>query len=567
MKRALEWAILVAVMISTLGIAYGSYTLADRAWTQVVDYAPAYTQLDLPASTAGEPIADRVVYVIVDGMRESISREMETLEDLREHGTDVVATTSQPSLSFPTWTTLLSGTPHSIHGVTTNWFEGPVRVETLIDTTADARVGMVISGPEDFRSLYDVGRADAVYLKEWDEDSYLSGELVDAAVRLTEEYDPRFVLVHLPDLDDAGHAAGGVSEHYSEVASRIDDDLRRLVDALQDGRTAFVICADHGHVDAGGHGGPEPEVVRAPAVFAGYGVAQGSAEVAQEDIAPTVAALLGTPTPRHALGKVIEVALEDGGSDAARLERATFTASYLEMIGQPMYSVVDLVQMSDSDVDRVVADAQDSRLARERDDRIPLALAILILAVAAVVAVGIASWRALVAASVGTLVYYVVYNGSYFLVHGYRWSLSAFNEESMLKTFFNMRMAETLLAGLVATLVAGCVYVLLRSRPKGPHEGYLAGWLVLGPATVLVIQATLSIQVAWYIWRWGVDITWLLPDLAWGFKFDLDLVQMTALGVAAVLAPVVTYLVGRYHPRVRAADFKDVDSGIDTILA
>jgi len=30
------------------------------------------------------------------------------------------------------------------------------------------------------------------------------------------------------------------------------------------------------------------------------------------------------------------------------------------------------------------------------------------------------------------------------------------------------------------------------------------------------------------------------------------MVQMTALGAAAVLAPVVTYVIGRVHPRVRA---------------
>ena len=36
----------------------------------------------------------------------------------------------------------------------------------------------------------------------------------------------------------------------------------------------------------------------------------------------------------------------------------------------------------------------------------------------------------------------------------------------------------------------------------------------------------------------------------WAFKADLDMVQATALGAAALLAPLVTYLVGRYHPRV-----------------
>ena len=64
------------------------------------------------------------------------------------------------------------------------------------------------------------------------------------------------------------------------------------------------------------------------------------------------------------------------------------------------------------------------------------------------------------------------------------------------------------------------------------------------------MQATLAMQVAWYYWWYGFDISWVLPDFMWAFKADLDMVQATALGAAALLAPLVTYLVGRYHPRV-----------------
>ncbi len=60
------------------------------------------------------------------------------------------------------------------------------------------------------------------------------------------------------------------------------------------------------------------------------------------------------------------------------------------------------------------------------------------------------------------------------------------------------------------------------------------------------------VQVAWFLWWWGASITWVLPDFKWAFKYDLDLVQMTAVGAAALLAPIVSYLIGRYHPKVRA---------------
>jgi hypothetical protein len=123
-----------------------------------------------------------------------------------------------------------------------------------------------------------------------------------------------------------------------------------------------------------------------------------------------------------------------------------------------------------------------------------------------------------------------------------------------VETFFNIRMAEAALAGLVAVGVAAAVYPYLRASVKGPRTaGYLGGWLALAPAVVLVIQMTLAAQVAWFVWAYGAEIVWALPDFKWAFKYDLDLIQMTALAAAAVLGPLVTYLVGRYHPKVRVS--------------
>jgi len=161
--------------------------------------------------------------------------------------------------------------------------------------------------------------------------------------------------------------------------------------------------------------------------------------------------------------------------------------------------------------------------------------------------------RAGVAALSGAVAYYAIYNTLYFLVHGYLWSLSAFNTEEYVQSFFYMRMAEAAVAALIACVVAAAVYPLLRRIPRSPRDGYSGGWLALGPATTLVIVSTLAIQVAWFLWAWGADVVWRLPDLKWGFKYDLDLMQITAVGAVALFAPVVTYLVGRYHPKFRRA--------------
>ncbi len=75
--------------------------------------------------------------------------------------------------------------------------------------------------------------------------------------------------------------------------------------------------------------------------------------------------------------------------------------------------------------------------------------------------------------------------------------------------------------------------------------------MTLGPATLLVAIVTLVVQAAIFVWQWGIVPTWRLPDLMWAVKYDFDLIQIVGLGAAAILAPLVTYLVGRYHPKVR----------------
>jgi multisubunit Na+/H+ antiporter MnhB subunit len=372
------------------------------------------------------------------------------------------------------------------------------------------------------------------------------------SIELIEQEHPQFVMVHLPDADNTAHEHGADSEQYRDVLVRIDTDIARLVEKLQDGRTTFVVCADHGHVPPGGHGGWERDAVETPAIFLGNGIVLGSGAIEQSDIAPTIAALMGWKIPRHAAGRVRSEILVDSEEKVATGEAQyrAFAARYLEEVEG---SQERLGETSGYDeVAEAIRAATQERLDSERADRLPAAAGLAGAALLVLVFIGAMSWRALVASLSGVGAYYTLYNALYFLVHGHHWSLSAFNTESYLQTFFNIRMAEAAGSALVGAAVAALVYAALRHEPHGPREKtYLAGWLALGPATVLSVQVTLALQVAWFLWAWGASVTWLLPDFKWGFKYDLDLIQATALGAAALLAPVVTYLVGRYHPKMR----------------
>lgn len=557
MRAILRWVFLVLSMVVAAGAAFGAYQLATYSWNQIVDYRSPYAELDLPAAASGSAVASTTVLVIVDGLSDEASRRMEGLNRLREYGCDLTLAAPQPSLSYPNWTTVLSGAPPYVSGVPTNWFDGPVPVETLIDTAARAGVPFVVVAPEDFGPLYRAQRATASFLRSYPTTAYASTELVDKAIGLIAATKPRLVVIHLPDVDNAGHHFGGGSAEYAETVRKTDVDIARLVEGLQNAGTAFAVVADHGHIRAGGHGGWEPSVVNVPGVFFGEGVPFGGGDASQIDVAPTVAVLAGIPTPRFAQGEAIQAVV--GGAGNARLlpswnQRLAFASAYAKLVTAPTGAIEPGSYAEGThgdDITQIMKRADADRLAFDRRGRMWLGLAGIGVALLVLIVIAAASWRAFVAAMIGCAVYFGLYNALYFLVHGYRWSLSAFNEETMVQTFFNGRMLEALLSGIVAALAAGFFYPYLREQPKGPRGQHLAGWLTLGPATILSVIALLGAQVAWFIWMWGAEPVWLLPDLKAGFKYDLDLIQATALGVAALLAVVVTYLVGRYHPRVR----------------
>lgn len=569
-RAILDWLAFVVVVVVCVAAAYGAYTLADYSWNGVVDYKSPYADLKVPQAASGTQLATTTVLVIIDGLSDATSRQLDGLQRLRQYGTDLTLLAPQPSLSFPDWTTLLSGDPPYVSGVTTNWFTGKVPVETLLDSARTAGVSTVVVGPEDMAELYGADKATASFLRSYPTTFYASTELVDQAVRLIQQVKPRLAVLHLPDVDNAGHRSGGRSSDYLDTAKKVDADVERLVQALQRDGTVFAIAADHGHIDSGGHGGGESTVVEVPGVFFGGGIGLGQADAAQEDVAPTVAVLAGVPVPRFSKGEVLEGVVPNAGAERLRpawSQRLRFAADYAAYVLGPTGQTLDVRLPEDAhgaSVTQLMDDADATRLAFDRQSRLWSGLAALAVCLAVLAAIGLVSWRALVAALAGTLAYYAVYNLLYFVVHGYSWSLSAFNEETMVRAFFNGRMVEAAVATLIAAAVAAFVYPWFRAHAQGPSGSYLSRWLTLGPVTALAILATLGIQVAVFVWGWGVTPTWNLPNLFWGFKYDLDLIQATAVGAVAIVASLVTYLIGRYHSKTRRLPARTLSAAGET---
>ncbi len=301
---------LSAAILGALGLAAAALGVYSTA--QATTFLPALDVRDPPLAAAdtspsapSRRLTERVVLIIVDGLRVDASRTMRSLARLRAAGIDAEAASHYPSLSRPNYVSILAGVPPQWSGVRSNEYDQPVPLDSAPRRAKAAGLGVsfisqVASGP---RVMFGV-HVDHAPIAPRAPD-------LEATVLASLYGTHELIAVLIGAVDDEGHAHGGASEEYAAAVAWADAMLERLLRRIDLQRHTVIVVADHGHIDAGGHGGLEPEVMAVPLVMAGAGIRPGAPLVRAEiiDVAPTVCALLGLPMPRHALGLALVEAL------------------------------------------------------------------------------------------------------------------------------------------------------------------------------------------------------------------------------------------------------------------
>ncbi len=138
------------------------------------------------------------------------------------------------------------------------------------------------------------------------EDRAADDAVLAAALPWLQDRSAEFVLVHLDQVDYAGHHEGGPQDpRWDEAASRVDDMIGEITGSLDLSRDTVLVLSDHGHIRIGGHGGQDEDVLVQPLVLTGKGINPGTyGDINQVDIAPTIAALLGAAIPSSSEGQV-----------------------------------------------------------------------------------------------------------------------------------------------------------------------------------------------------------------------------------------------------------------------
>lgn len=585
-----RWLGLVVLPLVMLGASAGAAVVALGLQGDLDAYAP----VDVGPLAAGENsarLAQRVVVVVVDGLRVDVSRQMPFLESLRGRGAWTSLTTGQPSFSKPGYAVLSTGTWQEYHGVTMNSHPGQVKVDTIFTVARNAGLRTALFGYTYWGEVNPV--VDRSLVGE-----YPDHELYARARSSLEAREADLTYVHLSAVDVAGHeSGGGMSQQYLEAARQVDGMIAGLVSCLDLSHDVLIVTADHGQLDrnnrgGSGHGGWERVVTTVPLIMVGSHVREGEIPSGrQADVVPTAAALLGLPVPAQRLGNVLWAGLDvpddvradkevKGASETLALARA-YVGAVAQLLGQPSSAgsssspsstaslgspetpdplaeasatyeearsrlqaseyqqAFELAQKSMDQAKGAMMAARSRLVWAHRWPRLPFLLVPLVV-------LGLLAWkkrRPLLEILAWGGAYLVLYHVLYRWVFGDVYSLSVFPDGS-LPTMFR-------LFGLPAYLALAIVIGAALWRGTAVQQTVPAGWsgrqhliwlvekTILGPYVILGLGVVLGLFAVGY--RLGP----YLPSFRANFLYFSALLQLLWLGPIAVIAPVVACLVTR----------------------
>ena len=500
------------------------------------------------AAAVGEAQTERLVIVLVDALRYDTSLDshlMPTLVGLRANGASAEMLARPPSYSEPMWATLLSGAYPEISGaplLNLAYDElSPLPAETLFSVSHRAGLTTAVSGFNWFERMIPAAERDAGFFTAG-EDHAADVTVLEAALPWLAARDARLILIHLDQVDYAGHHEGGPRDpHWAEAAARVDGMLHSIISQLDLTRDTLLVVGDHGQIDRGGHGGQDLEALTTVFVVAGAGVRPGDlGTIAMADVAPTMATLLGVPLPSANQGHILPILIVSPRSVSALTQQQTALAqAYLTAIGQPG-STASIAEAADpvAEAQTVMQRAREARLADERLPRAVISVAVLALLTAA----ALRARRAFAPLALPALSAVVLFHVLYVLIEQRTYSLSSVESQTGILTAAGVN-------GLAGYLL-GAALVTWQAWQRGERGVFVAQRLHL--YTLLAAAMILPLLLPGF-WDFGLRLTWTLPDFLFAFLAFLGLLQLLLTCSLGVVLPALigggTHLLERIGAR------------------
>ena len=511
-----------------------SYFWATNLLASLYDYrSPLKDTPPAPGGSVGPPHTRRVVMILIDALRYDTSMKadvMPFLSYLRAHGASAKMHSRTPSYSAPGYSVLLTGAwPDISDGPAMNptgkdlprtWTQ-----DNLFSAAHRANLKTAVSGYFWFQGLIPQDTVASSFYTQG-EDKVADREVVDAALPwLTGDY--QLILIHIDQVDYAGHHEGGpISPNWDASATRADDMVREIASSLDLEQDTMIVFSDHGQIDRGGHGGQDPIVLVEPFIMAGAGITPGKyGDMQMVDVAPTVAALLGTNIPAPSQGNVLAdmLALTPEQNlaiqSALTKQQSILIEMYAKSIGQPLTRATE-----DLSVARAQSMLEAAKMSRVNGERLPRFILVgLILGL--ILYFILKNWSASLAwMFVGAVVNLAIFNFRYAIQAGRTYSLSSVAGPDDIIGF-------TAGTAFLAFIIAWLIVFLTRRLFKQTAGAAAKSAFMLTFVTLLLT----SLPLLWSFALNGALIGWILPDMASMFLGFLAILQMLIVAVAGLV--------------------------------
>lgn len=291
--------------------------VSAEAWIRALyesarHYQPPLHGDTLPTEPLTLPKTAKVVIVLLSGLGDEAfqSLELPVMAQLAQTGVSSTLQSAPPTYSQTARMTLITGASPELNGVAP--IDQPFEAMVVPDTDSifarahEAHLKTALVGLADWRGLVPREELDETFFVE-SPGPEADQTILNVALPLLKEDEVDLLLIQFTGLDFAASQQGGTSsDAYRATAVRLDDYIGQISRIMNLDTSILVILSDRGHVSSGGSGGAEIEVTQQPLVMNGYGLISGQYSViAQTDVAPTVATLLGLPAPHQAQGRIL----------------------------------------------------------------------------------------------------------------------------------------------------------------------------------------------------------------------------------------------------------------------
>ncbi len=556
--------VVVLTILILAAIAVGAYAWVNALVNSIYGYRSPLKGTPPPTEYINRPLTSQVVLVIIDGLRYDTSLHMPYLNTLREEGARAVLLSDPPSSALAAWTALVSGATPEVSDAPLfdrehRWIQ-PIAVDHLF--AALNRVGAT-SGVAGFHWWEKLVPADNLYTQYFvnTEGDAADEQVIDRAKMFLTEFRPNLLLVHLRQTEVAGRDHGAASPEYEQAALHCDGYVRQLAQSMDLKHSALIVVSSYGHLDAGGNGGAEEVTLTTPFVMVGESVRAGDyGVVAQTDIAPTIAALLGTPVPSATQGNtqtdMLRMDLVDTAEKLVTLatQRVRIGNVYLGSIGRGglsqtaegdmlvalsslqvknYSSAAELAALAVGQANQEMTQARDSRVRTERTRRtMPIAAAATVLLWIIWLNRRRLKWYTLLTALVSAGLYHAL-----FLQQGGTYSFSRIPAGGLAATLEPSARRAAIALALGALVIALSAW---RQRERSALAVMLHAY-----DYALLQLFFIGLLVAVCTWWNGPLFSWYLPSFAVAYLHFASLMQALLIATMATLCPVAVAILQR----------------------